>query len=95
LGGFHDQIGFVLDQSRHVSANSSLPEVLQLAQSGRVKCSGLDPVGPEISKPRPHFGSSSGGKGHRQHVIGVIHSGRDTVGDAVSNGTGLSGSGTS
>jgi len=91
LGRLPDQAGLGVDQLRRPAADHPRPEVVELAQRGRVERGRPHLPGTQLPEPAAQFPGRPHGKGERQHVRRVHRPGQGRVGDPVGDGAGLAG----
>ncbi len=89
-GGLGDELDLALDQPRHVAADGLGPEVLELAQGGRVERTRLDAARAELAQPSAHLARGAVGEGDGEHARGLEYPGPDAVRDAVGDRARLS-----
>lgn len=88
-GRVRDELDLAVDDAWHATADGLRPEVLELAQRGRVERPGLDSGGAELAQAPAHLSGGAVGEGDGQHAGGLEHPGTHAVGDAVGDRPGL------
>lgn len=88
--GIGDELDLAVDEAGHGAADGLRPEVLELAQRGRVESARLDSAGAELAQSPAHLTGGSVGEGDGEHAGGLEDSGAYAVGDAVGDRPGLS-----
>ena len=93
LGGLRDGGRLVAHHLGGRPADGLRPEVVQLAQRGRVEGAGLDALHPETPQSGAHLTRRAGGEGQREHPLRLLRTGVDGIRDAVRDGPRLAGAG--
>lgn len=88
-GRLGDELDLAVDEPGHGAADRFRPEVLELAQGGRVERTGLDARGAELAQPAAHLPGGAVGEGDGEDAGGVQDAGAHSVGDAVGDRPGL------
>ncbi len=91
LGRLADQGGLGVDQLRRPPADDPGPEVVELAQRGRVERGRAHLARTQLPEPAAQLAGRAHGEGERQHVRRVHRARRDRVGDPVGDRPGLAG----
>lgn len=82
-GRVRDELDLAVDEPGHGAADGFRPEVLELAQCGRVEGAGLDAGGAELAQPAAHLSGRAVGEGDGEHAGGLQDAGPHPVGDAM------------
>ena len=91
LGRLPDQAGLGVDQLRRPPADHPRPEVVELAQRGRVERGRANLADAQLPEPAAQLARRPHGEGERHHVRRVHRAGQGRVGDPVGDGAGLAG----
>ncbi len=91
LGRLADQAGLAVDQLRRAPADDPRPEVVELAQRGRVERGRPHQPDAQLAEPAAQLAGRPHGEGEGQHVRRVHRAGRGGVGDPVGDRPGLAG----
>lgn len=84
-----DQLDLALDQPGQLTADRLGPEVLELAQGGRVEGAGLDAARAELAQPAAHLARRAVGERDGQHTARLQDPGPYPVRDPVGDRAGL------